>query len=441
MIEVLIAILFVILIFSYFFTNRDYINPAILFISGFIICCVVASGYKKEWQLLLDETTTTLVTLSCIAFAIGQIGINHKRKIQNNITFTNISNKKLLLLIITQILITIYINVQRMKFTGLSFVDTIAQYNYESKFGDFDLKLAPGVGFIAGFCNMFGYFCAILIPLYHFNKTTDKKTIYLLWTNFLICSISSLFSGSRGELLNYIIALLYSYLFIHKLKGYSLFEAFSLKRVLVIIVSMYLFANSFAGLGSLLGRESSDDEYMTSDYIFAMYCGAEIVNLNNYIISTKKHKILTKKFGENTFANLHNSYNSENKKNRPDNYFESVNGYNLGNVKTCIYAPYADFGFNGALITMFLTSFLISYIYRKSKDPNIIKSGIPTIYLFLLVYLCGNIFQAFFSNKIIEALERLINYRQILILLLMYIYFYGINVRMNTIKKHFITKW
>lgn len=401
MIFVLLFLLIVLLIFNLYYTKFDYIAPNVVFNASFVFSVFMCTLYYKKWDVNLNYQTFFIILIGNILFSITCILLSKKRKIKleedNNknyelpeYKFKNIYGILFLILgIITIFATALYVT--KTVGTDLSHLRT-ALYTYRDKveFKGEDYSLPFYLNILTGVMHAGGFwFIALLLT----NFKKNNKINWIVLINIVICLLSTFLEGSRSMAINYI---LFTICYGIYLVNYSnKFEKSIGSRTLIkiILVGVVILA-SFRLTAVFVGRDNTSS-FSTMDYI-ALYTGAEIKNLDTYIVEEKNSSF---QLGKYTFSTLYSTFAPYLKLDSTTSFpFKSVNGYNLGNVYTIFYHFYKDIGFLGVFVFSIFMAAVAQWLYNMAKECNLQSKYGINLKSIVYCYTFSGIFYSFFSN-------------------------------------------
>lgn len=411
----LIILLFFILWSCYIFNEYDYIAPSFIFCFTFFMSACDAVINLKIWKTTLSINTVMIIVGGIITFTICSLIVHFFFKYIKEKQIRYVCEKerrvpnliickrwKLYAFLILQIM-TIYMVIREMKIVTSqygadgSLASAVNLYQYLSKFTTLDVSFSNVVTYLYIMVTISGYVWGYIIIQ---NYIYYKKLDYLVIFNFLISFISSFVTGSRGNGVQMILALIVVYFCILKQVKVSQIKQFKIiMRVICIVFFMIL---SFESIAGLMGR---DDSLKLFEYI-SVYLGAPIKNLDNFIHDFKKPSNI---WGIDTFSMQINwliSHFNINLVTEPINGdMQYINGYNLGNVYTAFKSYISDFGYIGVVYCTALMAIIIQLLYEIILVENrkgLLKNNIDCLKI-VYGYLFVNMSFSFFSNKFYET--------------------------------------
>lgn len=413
MLLILVFSLLVLTILEYNILKGDISSPSLIYNIGFLICSIVAFSYRKEWSLEYDDflfSTYLLILSGSAIFFIIELFCRSKYPIKKihvgeriNYMLDSI-NSKLLLFFCFQLFSYFIMAKAQMAYTGMDLASSVADISGASKSDGVIIRMPVYVRVLNAICqkSCFIWSCLLAYSCIHKSK---MSTAVLLGLNFLIALVGSSLGGGRMTMLAMFIPFIIVLFIFYKSKHSWNIKHIPIKYQLLAVSVAVGFSLSFSYLGTLIGRGESSN---AASYVFAVYCGAEIKNLNTFMESPKMINT-TGLCAENTLNVFYTElfrnfagYNTSAIENRLD--FQATNSYNLGNVYTNYYLHYLDFGWFG-LIFICIMAYFIYMLYRPLFRKEFLLTGIPNLRILLFCSLIGYVFLCFFSNVFYEHLS------------------------------------
>lgn len=404
MIELLVIITGICLYASYKHF-KSIMAPPVLFCLGFFLCGLSALNYKNEWDLdKLGINTFLVITSGIIAFVIiCFLADRRKKQINKKNDDTELSLKTYQLILYLAFLIIYYFLYYRavQNVTGeTDFGDAVKTLDHANKFDETNDMYLPKyitrLGHIVrSMSYIIPYFAASMFILQKNSKRKDKILYLLILT---ITIIGPIVSGGRGGAIKYLLATTFAFYIAYKEKvGWR--SSIPKKMVIYIIVGGCLLTYFWSAIGTLLGRGDIKDKDYNIQYYTAIYCGAQIKNLDIYLNETQqKH---SKTFGYNTFIAVHRYFNTTGTKYRMllDLPFQSHGIYPLGNVYTCFYQYIYDFGYWGLILTLFFAYF-VTKLWKKTISA---RGSDKYFYIAMFGLFVYPLLFSFFSNEFYQT--------------------------------------
>lgn len=432
MLALLVVLICTILAVEFVLDHYEFISPAFIFTVSFLVASIWALAYQTKWNLNLSLITFAVVLGGVFEFFLISklIGFMYEllRGYSSNISGleeTQATNKYgLLVILFIEILTAVYtVWVVRKIMPAGSVVESISLYRgavLASMTGTKITALPHLLNILRNFSTASGYFCAYLLAQ---DLVYRKRKNYLLLGITVFAIFNGLLLGGRGGALNLFIAFVVYWYCILKRKQNWLSHG-NVKILIGAVFGLIVLVFSFQWLASVLGRDV--DQYSTMDYL-AIYFGAEIKNLDTFL-TNQIYPVHTGVPGGQTFYYLIKAASGYLHLGIPDYDFmlpfQSVNGYNLGNVYTTFYPYIYDFGMSGLLVLVGIMATVSQLIFESVKHFN----GKKMISFSTLIY--GYIVTAlgfsFFSNKFYENIFS-VNLLQMLVTwFLLYILFFRV---------------
>ena len=409
MAEYLVALHVFLLFAIYRLFNRDLSSPSFLFISGFTIASYVAYCYRQEWDLGLHANTFYLIVSGSITFFIIEYVYRKKHTIsQSNVIINKnaflFSSYKLIAFAVFQMIIYYLHYKQQVSFANTSVLaDAISEIDQDNKFGDKSFTLPWYINVPHAFCQVSGYVWICLFVYYLKLPKKYNRNKLLIGINMLLSMGGSLLSGGRMPLFGYLISLGVMFFTLNNRRRSV--KGRSLKQQLFIIFIGLLFIFSFSQIGTIIGRHETDT--LESKYVLAVYCGAQIKNLDIYVNSKEPASLNEYLLCPNSFLSFYDFLRTRLGVNIPikKQSYEFIynKGYFLGNVYTCYRIFYNDAKEFSFLLVGF-SSLLGCILYRRFKRSSFFQTGRIDLNVFLYSFFCMGFFLSFFSELFLKRL-------------------------------------
>lgn len=407
--------LFFILILSYFTLGHNLSRPSVLYVLGFLLCALMANNYEKGWGLDKMSPVTIFVLVGG-ALMFYLVELYYYRKHPQWLKGVNLAYEefipikpfKLFLFLLFQITAIVMMARSEMSYAMTDELsEAMATVSEDSKFEKIQISHPFYIQQPYNICMAARNIWCILLPFYLFQSKKYNSQKFLLGLNMLAGSLGTLVTGSRTNLLYDIIAII--------IFGYICFQyrinwrggLFPRKITLVITALAIIFSLSFAQLGYAIGRKENDNPITL---IFAIYCGAQIKNLDDYIQYPFKQGNEAGLPAQYTLCGMYDSYQNRFegvkgvRMNQPDLRFNSYGIYPLGNVYTTYFNYILDFGIIGAVLVAGIMALICSFLYRKATTSAFWRTGYPNLWLVYFIYkVPGACFLSFFANKFFEG--------------------------------------
>lgn len=434
MIEAIVISLSILLLVAYKTLGRNLSRPSVLYIGGFLICSIVAYNWKEEWGLgQMEFGTAFMIIGGALFFYLVEWHDYKKHPISSYIEQVeemprlNISSVRLILFFCFQLLSFYMMAKAKMAYAAADELsDALVQINDEEKFEDTHVTLPAYVRHPYYFCRIAGYIWCVLLPYYQFASSNYNKQKFLIALNFIACLGGCVLSGGRMGILYYLISymsfLYICYQFKNRWKG-----GFFPKKIMIGIIFVgILFGTFFQNIGYAIGRKESDQ---TIDMVFAIYCGAQIKNLDDYIHKPFKQSNSSNLFGQYTISKVYNRIAQQQGSEQSRQFsaelpFNSYGEYPLGNVYSTYYNYYADFGYWGILWAGGM-SFILALLYRKMLNSHFWETGRLNFWILFYSWLVSSAFLCFFANQFWGSLNLVDPIKNTIIWWMMILYLQG----------------
>lgn len=425
MIYLQLVVLFILMIVSYHANHHDYLSPGFIFSLSFCFSTLWACMYAEEWQLGLHDNTFFVIVGGVLLFIIVSFLVHiqyyrrRKRvlhKTSNEPILISISDWKLNLFMAFELLIVVaYIYyLLRRGTSGGNLAERIYGLRNERTIGEVTdslpvvLRLSNYILISAGY-----WFSYVLVNNYFVKKIIKWKIVLLI--GFVVAF--TLIEGGRNNSINILLSI-FVYGVIYKIRKTEFKERLQMKTMVKVglLASAALYGMVY--FAKALGRRL----LFTPMYYLAIYCGAEIKNLDIYLNSTRTVPMI---WGEQTFVNLVKAFGQYCIPGFNPNYainpYQSVNGYYLANVYTTFKAYIHDFGYAGMIILVTIMAIICQYVYEKALVAK--YKRYPGFYPLFYGFLFNTILFSFFSNKFYENLFSLRFVRYLIFWYMYYIFF------------------
>lgn len=401
MIYILIITIYAYLILAYKANHENIAGPSFLFAASFAFSSIWTLIFVDEWEFRLHFNTYLVITLGILEFIVvaylyhyinrktsfAKVRIKRKQQI-----ILHIPNWKLNILLIIEI-VTILLTYKEI--IGLTGTANLARAMYifdqTNKFTDKTLRWSWFTGNMRMFVDAIGLWSSALFA----NHFAYRKQINIRALALLLLSVASeLMISNRGTGIIILLSCFINY-FGARCRNSSLKIGTFVKIIIGIVVGLIAFEKS----ATLLGREVV---ISTGIRYFALYIAGGICNLDKYLQHRWEiHQVI----GSQTFVHLTTWIRD--KLDMPkfilDIPFQSINGYNLGNVYTTFYDYIYDLGYFGVFIFVFIMAVVCQSLFEKGilKNQNI---NLPSISNILYGYAGSSLLFAFFSNMFYQAI-------------------------------------
>ena len=403
MIYLLATLLLLLLVLCYFLNKKELIAPSFVFVASFVFSIFWAIAFYDEWKLNTFHYNTFFVIFGgCTIFFVTTFIVSKimnlfkKKDISTNFEYIYISpfiKITILLFMIFSSFIILKSVITAVGYSWDNIFEAIERFDYISKFSNEFIGISKYANCLRYISGAFTYwFLYIIINNAFNNKKIDILSIMIV----LIGMASSMTLGGRNYAVNVIISgISILFMILYKSKGFS--SKLSKKTKIAIIMIPILIIMVFPKLTNLVGRS-----FTTSNtYYLAIYCGAEIKNLDMYLENYESNIVPNK--NNMTFISINNWLGPKLGYTQPYKYdlpFRSINEYTLGNVYTTFYAYIYDYGYIGIIILVPLMALILQFVYEKAKNTTLTNQ--PNIWILIYGYMFSSIVFSFFSNKFYE---------------------------------------
>ena len=315
-----------------------------------------------------------------------------EEKLKYEIKIDNLKINAFLIFSAVMLFLTLYFTIRAVNGSFSNIGNALYTYRNLTAYKGESVNMPFIIEMLGGVLHASSYwFTYVLINNYMINKKINIKILLII----LLSALSSTLDGSRGAIVNSILAIIpLFYLIKNRDNNYK--NHLKLKNIIVIAFLALLLISSLKWTATLLGRNDIND-IDTVDYI-AMYTGAEIKNLDTYL---KEKTFIETKIGIHTFRTIYEIFSKFANKNWEMDVtpiYRTINGYNLGNVYTIFFDFICDLGYLGILIFTPIMAIVSQILFEKSKICKPSKNLVP-ISMIMYSYVFGGIVFAFFGNK------------------------------------------
>lgn len=404
MIYLLIITIYIYLILAYKANHENIAAPSFLFTASFAFSSVWTLMFADEWNFELHFNTYLVITLGILEFIIVSYLYHYfyKRIFISKLRFrlykvnqyyiSNIPNWKLDVLIIVEIITILLTYKEIIGLTGTSnLVQAMYIFDQTNKFTDETLRWSWFTGNIRMLVDALGLWSSVLLA----NQLAYRKKINIRALAILLLSAASeLMISNRGTGIIILLSCFINYFGV-KCKNTSLKIGTFVKIVFGVAAGLIGFEKS----ATLLGREVV---ISTGIRYFALYIAGGICNLDKYL---QQRWEIHQAIGSQTFVHITTWIRDRlgMPKFKLDIPFQSINGYNLGNVYTTFY----DYIYDGGYVGVFVFVFLMAIICQRLFEDGLLKQqeiNLPSFSNILYGYAGSSLLFAFFSNMFYQAI-------------------------------------
>lgn len=244
-------------------------------------------------------------------------------------------------------------------------------------------------------CLYFSYLLAKMFALKKF--CSNFYAVLIVWC---IGIIGAFLSGSRGNAVTILLFSIFVWSVIKTLSSPA-FRVMNMKKAitfcLISVMSLSLFVKSTEWVGRSLYSWSSE-------YYLAIYCGAEIKNLDIYINEKQSERDY---FGQYTLGKFYAEI-IKSKMNRDESLdhvqFREVKGHLLGNVYTAFQNYYADLGYWGVFLFVGIMAVITNYLFINSLNKKVLYKRFDFV-LFMYAYLSTTVAYSFFHERFYNTIS------------------------------------
>lgn len=440
LIYIMLIFFFAMTIVVYIKSNKDILNPAVIFSAMYTFSILCAAINKEYWGIDLGVTTFLIIILGGIEFIFISFIINryYKNKYgksedeletqeENKDKVIIIEKWKIIAILIYSIaaIILLILNVLSIasefgEYSNFSEALTIFRQNtsYESNTSlSRIVSLALKPLFASAYVCLFVYIRNIIYKDGKMIKKIFKESIYLL--PVLAFVIQSLAQSNRGSILRIALAGFVMFMIIWYQKGKWKCRV-QLKTIIILAATACIGLTAFYFSATLVGRKISKNlvQYVT------MYCGGSIQCLDLYIKNPVEKSGI---FGYETFTyfiiNLCD-YAGLELEEVPTAHLEwrRSNGILVGNVYTSYRRWIQDFGYVGMAVLQAGVAVFYNIYYNKIKYSKNKSNTINDLALIMYGYLAYPLFIHSIDSVLYLNVFRVFFITQLLTLLLVYIF-------------------
>ncbi len=358
----------VLLIISYYITERDIMRPINIMLAVFCLSTLVTLLNGTNWNINYSGKAYFILTsgfvISLIADYFAFIKSKHYKndaEIARPIKKISVEKWKLIFIIAVEV-VTLFLFYKEIK--RLAYLDgyipgsnllwhfrNITSYTAEE-------SISGIVSLLTKFMDAVAYVMTFLLINNYLSEKFKKHDFVLYLIPVVLFAIKVLMSSGRQELLRWAsFAIITSYM-LYKFKvGWkkNITSRYVGKAIILVPIALCLFFYS----SNIIGRSTS----RTMTQYLSTYVGGSIQHFNQYI----SDPTTTTHFGEETFPGVYSFL----KRFGITNYTRAVHlemrrlGITQGNVYTFFRRPYNDFGFIGMLLFTFIVIYLFSNAYSS----------------------------------------------------------------------------
>lgn len=383
---ILLVYIFILLLFSLFVTNNDFMFPATVVFIVYAFSVSLAIIEMKKWDVYISAETLSIFCAGLMIYLIVGIvtrGLAKPFRIKKECQYTNGNFHEVLevssVITVIVILLNIYVVLEMFKAvrtTALvagafsSVGEMIGNSRNAVVYGETSLKLTSTVRYLYHFQYATSYIYLYIEMLRIAKKKKEKAlTVISHWLPIILFFLTTFIRGERMACLEIVTAGIFLfYYFFREQHGGNVkgFQGKFAVRVAGIVIIVLI---AFSQIRGFVGRTNT---YDLVDYI-AQYAGAPIKLFDMFIQNPPSKN--TSIWGAETFVNVwkyigHKTGDATLNGLIMNKEFRSVNGFGLGNVYTAFREYMNDFGFIGLLVLTTIHSFFFTYYYTCIKKVN-----------------------------------------------------------------------
>lgn len=406
----LLKILLVILVCNLVITYKkikSLIAPAVLFVGGLTLAVLISILYEKEWGLAkIHFETFSCILIGTSIFSIVNILLSSRNNVLSHNDLSNFSfeqlfnTRNLKKVLVVALFLQIYVFYTKLttfiNYYGTSDIATLLfSIRMDGRSDDKVMLFSSLFSNLSYFCTCLYFFWCTIMTIYIIGKGKSKTIFFLLLLNMFLQFIKEMLGGDRGTSINSLFC--FGVIFLCKYASIKKRLSIPRKYLVNMAIVAVLIASSLKASALFMGREQVEES--TASYQFAVYCGAEIKNLDIWF----DHPTHSDWFGQSTLAVLVSELNAkfntgilETKYSTID-MFNSYGIYGLGNVLTTFYNFFQDGGNAGVCLftlVMALIACLVFSQVRKVRNP--IHTNVVDV---LYAKIAFSLLMCFFANR------------------------------------------
>lgn len=364
---ILLGMLFLLFLFSYFSTGQDFFAPTTMMVISFILACIFSIYVSKNIGYhIRSETLWLIVGFLFVGVFTGAlchslVACFRVREVRE--TSTPLSSAfSVFCLAFALFTALIYLRfIRRVGGTG-SFSQIMSAFRNASAYStDVDSQVPTWMRQMMHLLRAIFYIHSFDLFRNYEKLSFRKKFLHIgiMGLTLVVSLLSSGRSSAIGSIIGGIV--LVHFVRIQKLGKY---KTHSLRFILKMFTTMLVTAVLFYAAKELVGRVSKDSFL---DYI-AHYFGTSIINLDLFLKDPPSGSAI---WGKETFYSAINILRRFGLLDVPHylihREFRVLHGVSLGNVYTMFRGLLYDFGTLGALAFLVLQCVLVSIIYEVTK--------------------------------------------------------------------------
>lgn len=422
-----ILLFFSINIFGLFFIilGKEWYAPYSLYCVPFIILIFIGSLNQSLWDYTINETTFATFLFNFFFFCTGcMIAKMINRKSCNRLFFIAkdeiiISNKKLRFILCIAIITFIYYYLSiymwgksnsRNFISAMNYIMSMAKARPELETMHKSIILKFMIVFVEILPFIISYWIARVLIF------KDRINLKLLLAIFVVCEGCLFLTGSRGPMVEPVIALIVAYAIMYYSKTHS--KIFKFKTILKVALLVLIVAIGFFAVLPMMGRQQVADNMIDSVF---QYIGAQIYNFNYFTVHNDSHSV---GFLAHTLSSLYDDIKSflgldltNHFQKVSISYISTSNGHSMGNVYSCLIAYYIDAGILGVCLCSFFSGYVSEAIYI-----NVRKKGLNSISFPIYLYMAINLVFCFFASRFYSNIINIKFFIRVFYIICVYMY-------------------
>lgn len=411
--------------------KKVFFSPSFYTVSVFIVATSLCLYCANFWDVIFYPIS--FVCISCgllvMIFAESAAYVNSKKIVDFHCYLIKLPNVIKIGLAFYCIIATfLYWNEIRKIGLAHSMTPTEAIANVKADFESYEKNFNPiirqGYKMVMAIAYIFTY---AFINNYYICKKKIKECFWLI-IPMLSCIVINLVSGSRGDMLRMFLLYLFAY-YISKWQASS-WRKQPTKKILKIAIPIFTILLSIFFMARLFVKVDTDSQKKIGGPVeyLAYYIGSpiQVFNLHAEEIQEKGQINENASFGYLTFSGLYSLLTKAEVLEAKDANAPKVgwgfvyvggNSNAAGNVDTILAFPYADFGFFGMCIYIYIIYYLFSYFfYRKIIYKDMSVRYVKNVILFSFFFY--EIEMAFYCDVTYQMLSQT-GFLQLIVLLIL----------------------
>ena len=364
---ILLGMLFLLFLFSYFSTGKDFFAPTTMMVISFILACIFTIYVSKDVNYHIRSETmwlivgflfTGVITGALCHSVVRRFRVREVQETATPLSFA-FSVGSLFFALLTALIYLRFI--RKVGGTG-SFSQIMKAFRNASAYStEIDTQVPTWMRQMMHLLRAIFYIHSFDL-FRNYEELSSRKKLLYIGIMVLVLTVSLLSSG-RASAIGSIIGsiVLVHFVRIQKLGKY---KTHNLSFVLKIFAATLATAVLFYAAKELVGRVSKDSFL---DYI-AHYFGTSIINLDLFLKDPPNSSVI---WGKETFYSAINILRRFGLLEIPHylihREFRVLHGVSMGNVYTMFRGLLYDFGTLGALVFFVLQCVLVSVFYEVTK--------------------------------------------------------------------------